>query len=240
MPDYPNKQTLSGIFRRIYLAASFLFILVGSLSAQNFNIAGKVRCYNSKENISAKVTLEKQPNANLTFVSRSGTDGYSVTIARPGIYLLKASLNGYLPQFHEINLDHDSLKDKGNLSYDFFLVPFSLDQILPFRNILFDPSSSAIAPMALPELNMLNEILKENSNLIIRLEGHTDNQGKSRSSTSLAKRRIKSVRKFLTSKGINPDRIMLKAFGGGNPLFKNGTPESHQANRRVEIRIIGM
>jgi outer membrane protein OmpA-like peptidoglycan-associated protein len=94
--------------------------------------------------------------------------------------------------------------------------------------------------MALPELNMLNEILKENSSLIIRLEGHTDNKGKSRSSTSLAKRRIKSVRKFLTSKGINPDRIMLKAFGGGNPLFKNGTPESHQANRRVEIRIIGM
>jgi outer membrane protein OmpA-like peptidoglycan-associated protein len=240
MPDYLTNQKLSGIFRRSILAAFFLFFLAGSLSAQNFNIAGKVRCYNSKENILAKVTLEKQPDANLTFVSRSGTDGYSVTIAKPGIYLLKASLNGYLPQFHEINLDHDSLKDKGNLSYDFFLVPFSLDQILPFRNILFEPSSSAIAPMALPELSMLHEILNENPSLIIRLEGHTDNQGKSRSSTSLAKRRIKSVRKFLTSKGINSDRIMLKAFGGGNPLFKDGTHESHQANRRVEIRIIGM
>ncbi len=200
---------------------------------------GQIRCYQTRQPIEAKVAFEKQPDAGLTFVSQSSTEGYSATIARPGIYMLKASLAGYLPELHEINLDHDSMKGKESHHFDFYLIPISLDQILPFRNILFDPSSSAIARIAQPELYLLTEILKENPKVRIRLEGHTD-AGKSRNSTGLAKRRIKSVKNYLSKQGVDPKRIEMKAFGGGNPLFKTDTPEAHQANRRVEIRIINM
>jgi outer membrane protein OmpA-like peptidoglycan-associated protein len=154
--------------------------------------------------------------------------------------MLKASLPGYLPEFHELNLEHDSMKGRDQYQYDFFLIPFSIDQILPFRNILFDPSSSVIGPGARPELQRLADVLIENPALSIRLEGHTDNVSKSRSSLNLARRRIKSVKNFLTSKGINASRIEMKAFGGGNPLFRHGTPEAHQANRRVEVRVIAL
>lgn len=221
-----------------------LFILL-SLSAlpsqgQHFLMSGQIRCYQTRLPIAAKVAFEKMPDAGLTFVSQSTPEGYTATIARPGTYLLKASLQGYVPELHEINLDHDSMRGRESHHYDFYLVPISLDQVLPFRNILFDPSSSSISRMAQPELSMLTDILKENPKVCIRLEGHTDNPGKSRSSMNLAKRRIKSVKKFLTSQQIDPDRIEMKAFGGGNPLFKSGTPEAHQANRRVEIRIIAL
>jgi outer membrane protein OmpA-like peptidoglycan-associated protein len=190
--------------------------------------------------IPAKVSFEKQPDAGLTFVSQTTNEGYSATIARPGIYLLKASLPGFLPEYREINLDHDSLKNKKSHRLDFSLIPIILDQILPFRNILFDPSSSAIAAIAKPELQRLADILIENPSISIRLEGHTDNVSKSRASTGLAKRRIKSVKKFLVDKGIEDNRIELKALGGGNPLYKHGTAEAHQANRRVEVRIIAL
>lgn len=216
------------------------FLPAAGIHAQPFEMNGSIRCYQTRQQIPANISFEKQPNADLTFVSKSSTEGYSVRIARPGIYMLKASLPGYLPEFHELNLDHDSMKGKDKYQYDFFLIPITIDQILPFRNILFEPSSSQIGANARPELMRLADVLSENPAIIIRLEGHTDNVSKSRSSLNLAKRRIKSVKNFLVSRGIDPGRIELKAFGGGNPLFRHGTPEAHQANRRVEVRVIAL
>lgn len=217
-----------------------LLLPVLPLAAQPFLMSGKIRCYQTKQQVAAKVSFERQPDAAMTFVSQSTNDGYSATLVRPGTYLLKASLPGYLPEFHELNLDHDSLKGKSGYQFDFYLVPITLDQILPFNNILFDPSSAAIGQLAKPELQRLADILKENPGISIRLEGHTDNLSKSRKSLSLAKKRIKSVKKFLEERGITGDRIELKAFGGGNPLYRHGTAEAHQANRRVEVRIIAL
>ena len=210
------------------------------VAAQVFLMSGKIRCYQTKQPVAAKVSFERQPDATMTFVSQSTADGYSASLVRPGIYLLKASLPGYLPEFHELNLDHDSLKGKTAYQFDFYLVPITLDQILPFNNILFDPSSAAISQIAKPELQRLADILLENPLISIRLEGHTDNLSRSRKSYSLAKKRIKSVKKFLEAKGVGGDRIELKAFGGGNPLYRHGTAEAHQANRRVEVRIIAL
>jgi len=225
---------------RFFLQIIVIISLYSSAFGQNFRMSGKIRCYQTRKIIAAKVSFEKLPDASLTFISHSAEDGYSATIARPGAYFLKASMAGYLPEYHEINLDHDSLRGKEELEYNFSLVPIELEQIMPFRNILFDPSSSSIAPIALPELLRLVEILNENPSLKIRLEGHTDNVAKSRKSLDLAKRRIKSVKQFLVSKGISSSRVRIKAFGGGNPLFRHGTQEAHQANRRVEVRIISL
>lgn len=231
-------MTLFGFFRILFLLSQTGG--AGVVLAQQFQISGKIRCYQTKEPIAAKVSFEKQPDAAMTFVSQTVADGYSVKIARPGTYLMKAGLSGYLPEYHEFNLDHDSLRHKADYQFDFFLVPITLDQILPFRNIIFDASSAEIARIALPELQRLRDILQENPSVSIRLEGHTDNKSKSRSSMNLARRRIQSVKDFLVKNGIAGSRVDLKAFGGGNPLYRHGTPEAHQANRRVEVRVIAL
>ena len=209
-------------------------------SAQPFLISGKIQCYETKGILNARVSFEKQPDASVTFLSQTNPEGYSVKIARPGVYMLKASFPGYLPEFHEFNLDHDSLRERQNYTYDFLLVPIAPDQILPFRNILFDVSSAELARIAMPELQRLKDILVENPSIQVRLEGHTDMKSNSRKSMNLAKRRIKAVKDFLVKSGIDESRIALKAFGGGNPLFKHGSPEAHQANRRVEVRVISL
>jgi outer membrane protein OmpA-like peptidoglycan-associated protein len=218
-----------------------LYIQTGTvLRAQPFRVYGKIRCYKTKELIPAKVTFEKQPDAGLTFISQVSEEGYTASIVRPGTYLLKASLPGYIPELHKLNLDHDSLKSKDKIVCDFNLVPIMIDEILPFRNILFEPASSVISRLAQPELGLLLEILKENPKIFIRLEGHTDNVSKSRRSLSLAKKRIKAVKKYLTDNSIRPERIELKAFGGGNPLVNTGNIDAHKINRRVEIRVTAL
>lgn len=227
------------------MPASFWILILVLLTspvllAQPFQVNGKIRCYKTKELIPAKVSFEKQPDAGLTFISQISADGYSATIARPGTYLLKAALPGYIPELHELNLDHDSLKSKDKLVCDFNLVPIMLDQILPFRNILFEPASAAISRTAQPELGLLLDIMKENPKIFIRLEGHTDNISKSRRSLNLAKKRIKAIKKYLTDNSISPDRVDMKAIGGGNQIVNSGNIDAHKANRRVEIRITAL
>jgi outer membrane protein OmpA-like peptidoglycan-associated protein len=233
-----NKSCLTRLSRCCSLLL-FLFTCLG-LEAQPFQVTGKIRCYKTKELIPAKVTFEKQPDAGLTFISHVSEDGYTATIVRPGTYLLKASLPGYIPELHQLNLDHDSLKSKDKIVCNFNLVPIMLDDILPFRNILFEPASSVISRLAQPELSLLLEIMKENPKIFIRLEGHTDNVSKSRRSLNLAKKRIRAVKKYLTDNSILPDRIELKAIGGGNTLVNTGNIDAHKLNRRVEIRVTAL
>ena len=232
-----NSRT-SGFLRAGGILFTLFFNAVAS--AQPFLISGKIQCYETKGILNARVSFEKQPDASMTFLSQTNPEGYSVKITRPGIYMLKATFPGYLPEFHEFNLDHDSMRARQDYNYDFFLVPITLDQILPFRNLLFDVSSAEIAQIAMPELQRLRDILMENPSIKIRLEGHTDMKSNSQKSLNLSKRRIKAVKGFLVKNGIADGRISLKAIGGGNPLFKHGTPEAHQANRRVEVRVISL
>jgi OmpA-OmpF porin, OOP family len=82
------------------------------------------------------------------------------------------------------------------------------------------------------------QMLKENSRMEIRLEGHTDNVGNSKANMELSQSRVDAVKKYMVDKGIAKNRIETKAFGGSQPLANEMTPEARAKNRRVEMRIL--
>lgn len=69
-----------------------------------------------------------------------------------------------------------------------------------------------------------------------RLEGHTDDVGADSYNMDLSDRRARTVRDYLASLGIAPQRLEAAAMGEGDPAMP-GTSESARAkNRRVVIR----
>lgn len=106
------------------------------------------------------------------------------------------------------------------------------------KNVLFKISSDELLPESNTELELLASALKENPNLIIRLEGHTDIEGPKRKNKILSKKRVKKVKEYLVSKEIKPERIQLKWYGEKKPLVIYGDSEERAVNRRVEVRII--
>jgi OOP family OmpA-OmpF porin len=72
-------------------------------------------------------------------------------------------------------------------------------------------------------------------NLKIEVNGYTDALGSESGNLKLSQKRAKSVRDYLTSKGVAIDRIKAQGFGEQNPVADNGTPEGRQKNRRIEI-----
>ena len=69
--------------------------------------------------------------------------------------------------------------------------------------------------------------------------GHTDAIGKDAYNQKLSERRAASVKAYLVSKGIDPNRIYTEGKGKTQPIASNKTREGRAKNRRVEIEIVG-
>ena len=84
----------------------------------------------------------------------------------------------------------------------------------------------------------LVQLLKENPSLKIQISGHTDNVGKTEDNLKLSDNRAQAVVKYLTSKGINPNRLSYKGYGASQPIAPNTTEEGRSQNRRTEVKVI--
>jgi outer membrane protein OmpA-like peptidoglycan-associated protein len=72
---------------------------------------------------------------------------------------------------------------------------------------------------------------------VLRIEGHTDNQGQREANLRLSQARAEVVKAYLVKKKVADTR--LKAFGAGpdKPVESNDTKEGKAKNNRVELMI---
>ena len=133
--------------------------------------------------------------------------------------------------------DYDNDQDDDGCPEERKLVKFEGDQIKLNQQVFFKTNKSAIMPVSFPLLDEVTQVLRENPNIHIRIEGHTDSKGKPKANLKLSKDRAASVRKYLEDKGIDPGRMTSEGFGQERPIEDNTTEAGRAANRRVEIHI---
>ena len=86
---------------------------------------------------------------------------------------------------------------------------------------------------------LLVQVLEQNPDIVkIRIEGHTDNQGKPSSNLSLSKRRAKAVMKWLTKAGVDKKRLESNGYGQTQPIADNDTEDGRAKNRRVMFVVV--
>lgn len=155
---------------------------------------------------------------------------YSYFIDAPGFYPVAK------------NLDLTANVAKYIINDDFQVV--SLEQMaeqnlsVRINNIFFDYDKSALRNESFLELDRVVTLLNDNPAISIEISGYTDNKGSDDYNIKLSQSRAKSVRDYLVSKGINPDRVISKGYGKTNPVAGNDTEEGRQLNRRVEFKIL--
>jgi len=101
--------------------------------------------------------------------------------------------------------------------------------------VLFDFNSAEIKPEAYPMLDEASDILKENPELNVEIDGHTDSIGPADYNMKLSERRANIVMEYFISKGIDANRLTIKGFGSTKPAASNDTQEGRAKNRRVEL-----
>jgi outer membrane protein OmpA-like peptidoglycan-associated protein len=117
------------------------------------------------------------------------------------------------------------------------LPPPSAKRIV-LRGVHFDFNKSDIRPDSRPILNEAAEILKENPDVRISVEGHTDAIGSDGYNQQLSLRRAEAVFRYLVSHGVPPERMEVIAYGKRRPVASNDTDSGRAQNRRVELRVV--
>ena len=200
---------------------------------------GKITNAETGEPINARIVYESLPYGNRIGVINNSTysfpmfdrEHYSITIEAPGFAPAK-----YLLDPGSANANNRVIRNI-TLSSGSRPAP-TAGRVMRLDNLIFEVGRSRIDPESFHELDLLVNLMNENPNMIIQLEGHTDFLGDSRANMKLSQQRVESVKDYLANRDIAKSRIKTKAFGGTQPLSRDNTPEAHRLNRRVEVRIL--
>ena len=103
----------------------------------------------------------------------------------------------------------------------------------------FDTAKSVLKPDAQAKLADLVDKTKGVNLEVIIAVGHTDIVGSAAYNQKLSIARAESVKKFLTSKGIETNRVYTEGKGFAQPVADNKTAEGRAKNRRVEVEVVG-
>jgi outer membrane protein OmpA-like peptidoglycan-associated protein len=107
------------------------------------------------------------------------------------------------------------------------------------RNIYFDFDKASFKTESYTELNKLEAMLAQNSNITVEIAGHTDAVGTKEYNQNLSLRRAQAVKNYLTKKGIDARRVKPVGYGKSRPLASNDDEEGgRELNRRVEFKVV--
>jgi len=109
--------------------------------------------------------------------------------------------------------------------------------VVTLPGIFFDTGKTALKAGAKSTLRKIADQLKNNPDVRINVEGHTDDQGAEEKNQALSERRAEAVREYLVSAGVPGDIIMAVGKGEAEPVATNKTAAGRQQNRRVELII---
>jgi OmpA-OmpF porin, OOP family len=109
--------------------------------------------------------------------------------------------------------------------------------------ILFDEWSSQIKPQFFPELNTIGESLrkelekKDNAQVTLVIEGHTDKRGPLGRNMQLSKDRAEAIKNYLVQNfGIDPWQLSTDGYGPNRPYEYGDNEAAWALNRRVELK----
>ena len=121
------------------------------------------------------------------------------------------------------------------------LKPIDSRKFLSFKEqkflIHFRANLANLDSSAFDMLNKVVEIVYNNPNSKIIIEGHADSYGGHVLNKRLSQFRANMIKSYLIGKGIDYSRITAIGFSSDRPIADNLTSEGRQKNRRVEIKI---
>ncbi|MEJ7642993.1 MAG: OmpA family protein [Chryseolinea sp.] len=203
---------------------------------------GQILSAETKAPIMARITYQSLPYGNKVGVVNNNTysfpmfdkEKYSILVEAPGYDIAKYMLDPAEANGAMKLVKHIELTKGGHVTGQ----RLSVGNVIRLDNLIFQVSRSKISEESYSELEEVVTMMKENSGMVIQLEGHTDPQGDAKENLKLSQARVDAVKQYIQSKGIQKSRVKTKAYGGTQPFSRENTPDAHRMNRRVELRIL--
>lgn len=212
------------------------------------SITASGNIFDRENNVSvpgATVILKGSDGSEETTISDKDGNYLFASLKQNVDYTVQASKERYLTSEERkfstkgILYDADLNKSQG-VDLDLNLIAITQDEI-DIQNIYYDLASADLRQESKVELDRLISILRENPQIRILINSHTDSRGSHAYNLDLSNRRAQSVVDYLVANGISKDRLESKGHSFSNPRIRNArTEEEHQANRRTTFSILNI
>lgn len=125
--------------------------------------------------------------------------------------------------------------DAGHLAQGKFLYTV----VLTDDEISFESNESELSDGAQLRLaGLAGDLLEDNSNVYVEIQGHTDATGPAEYNQYLGLQRAEAARLHLHRQGVALDRMATISYGEEAPAGDNSTSEGRALNRRVEVVVL--
>lgn len=205
---------------------------------------GIVRDALTRQPLQADVEIQIPGRETVLMRTQSAEDGtFLVCLPIGKTYALHVQRKGYV--FFSENFDLSNTSDSLRayvLTAD--LQPLRARTTMPvdtasapvaLRNVFFASGSAELLPASVEELQRLLRLLRENPDMRIQINGHTDDIGEEKDNQVLSEQRAKAVRDYLAAQGVDTSRLTYRGFGESMPIAPNDSAENRQRNRRTEF-----
>jgi outer membrane protein OmpA-like peptidoglycan-associated protein len=210
---------------------------------QDMNIVtilkGKVIDANTSNALVARITLVNNENNQVIshITSHPGSGDFELVIPHGGNYGVSTEVAGYL--FNSINFNLPQFAEYQEIDTHILMMKAEVGSKVVLKNIFFDTGKSDLQSESLHELEKIRELLVNDEQLKMQINGHTDNTGNPATNKVLSLQRAEAVVKYLVEKGIHPSRLSARGFGAEKPIVSNDDEQGgREINRRTEVEII--
>lgn len=107
--------------------------------------------------------------------------------------------------------------------------------VITLGDVLFATDQARLNPEGQRTVQKLAQVLTQNPQRTVLIEGFTDSTGSSAHNQALSERRADAVQLGLLEQGIARNRIAIHGYGEAHPVAGNESTADRQLNRRVEI-----
>ncbi|MFN8353161.1 MAG: OmpA family protein [Spirosomataceae bacterium] len=206
------------------------------VSPAEIRISGTVYDAKTKKPLDAKLVFQVKNQKIDSTQAFTGTGTYRSTLPVGNNYTCVVTAKGYAESQESIDLQNATAP----VTKDIYLTPLSKGEKITLKNIYFETSKATLLSESFAELNKLAAMMKENPNMEIRLEGHTDGVGDFDMNLQLSRERVDAVKAYLVKNGIAESRIETQGYGSTRPVTSGRSEEERRKNRRVEFVITKM
>ncbi|HHL52151.1 MAG TPA: OmpA family protein, partial [Flammeovirgaceae bacterium] len=109
---------------------------------------------------------------------------------------------------------------------------------IKFESIVFDNGKATLKPEMYDDLDKIVDFLKDNPDFKLRINGHTDRDGREDFNLALSQQRADAIMEYMVYfGGIDPGRITARGYGSSRPILTDHSERAKQLNRRVEFEL---
>lgn len=175
-------------------------------------------------------------DGGLIIEAKSFVDGqFKVQLPKDHIWEMTIVANSFLKV--DSTFEVSSTYDEQQINA-FYLEPLTVGNKIKLSNVLFYRGSANLVEGSEKEIQLLAETMRQNPNMEIFLEGHTDNRGNFDLNLELSQQRVAVVEDLLIRMGVDASRIDGKGYGGTKPIASNDAERTRMLNRRVEFTVV--